>query len=139
MPRVTRWFVRTSLVYLIAALGVGLITGVQGVLPLPQEVAALGPVYVHLLVVGWLSQLVFGVVYWMFPRFSREKPRGSDRLAWATYGLLNVGLLLRAAGEPLLAWLPQAGFGWMLALSAILQWLAGLGFVVNSWGRVKEK
>ena len=75
----------------------------------------------------------------MFPRRSQEKPRGSEILGWATYGLLNLGLLLRGVGEPLHALQPAAGWGWLLALSAVWQWLAGLAFVLNTWRRVKEK
>jgi len=139
MPPLTRWFVKSSLIYLIAALIVGAVMALQGVLPLPAGLAALGPAYVHLFMVGWVSQLIFGVVYWMFPKYSRAKPRGSEGLGWATYGLLNAGLILRVVGEPLIALRPEAGLGWLLALAALCQWLGGLAFVLNTWGRVKEK
>lgn len=137
MPTLTRWYVKTSLIYLVVALLVGalLASGPAAALLPP----GLAPVYLHLLVVGWLTQLIFGVVLWMFPKFSREKPRGNQRLAWATYILLNLGLLLRALGEPLNAAQPDTVWGWLLVSSALLQWLAGLGFVANTWARVREK
>jgi uncharacterized membrane protein HdeD (DUF308 family) len=97
------------------------------------------PVYIHLFVLGWLTQLIFGVVFWMFPKHSAEKPRGSEILGWWTYILLNTGLLLRAVAEPVNSIQPNPFSGWTLVLSAIIQFLAGLLFVVNSWGRVKEK
>jgi len=81
----------------------------------------------------------FGVVYWMFPKFSMEKPRGSERLGWATFWLLNAGLVLRAVGEPVVAFRPGSAAGWLVAASAILQMLAGWAFVANTWGRVKER
>ena len=58
---------------------------------------------------------------------------------WATFGLLNAGLILRVIGEPLGALRSEAIWGWMLALSALLQWLAGLLFVFNAWARVKVR
>lgn len=97
------------------------------------------PIYIHLLVFGWLTQLIFGVVFWMFPKFSVEQPRGSETLGWWTYTLLNIGLLLRAIAEPINANHPNPFSGWTLVLSAVLQFLAGLFFVLNSWGRVKER
>jgi hypothetical protein len=97
------------------------------------------PVYIHLLVFGWLTQLIFGVIFWMFPKASVEKPRGSETLGWWTYALLNIGLLLRAIAEPVQSTQANLISGWTLVLSALLQFLAGLLFVVNSWGRVKEK
>jgi hypothetical protein len=137
MPTLTRWFVKSSLVYFIAALIIASALALQAPLNLSSALGSLMPVYLHLFMVGWITQFIFGVIYWMFPRFSKEKPRGSEALGWATYGLVNVGLILRAIGEPVNALQPQAGLGWLLALSAILQWIAGLAFVINTWGRVK--
>jgi hypothetical protein len=137
MPTLTRWFIKSSLVYFVAALVIAVLLALQAPLNLPSAMGSLMPVYFHLFMVGWIAQFIFGVIYWMFPKFSKEKPRGSEGLAWATYGLINVGLILRAIGEPVNALQPQAGFGWLLALSAILQWLGGMAFVLNTWGRVK--
>lgn len=132
MPLLTRTFVKTAMICfaLALALGILLALGVTN---------GLFPVYIHLLVFGWLTQLIFGVVFWMFPKFSAEKPRGSEPLGWWTYALLNIGLLQRAIAEPIQSTQPNPLSGWMLVISAILQFLAGLLFAVNSWGRVKEK
>ncbi len=97
------------------------------------------PVYIHLLVFGWLTQLIFGVVYWMFPKYSNQLPRGREALSWITYGTLNIGLILRAIAEPLQTLHGSNLFGTLLVLSAILQWLAGVAFIANTWQRVKEK
>lgn len=132
MPLLTRIFIKTALVYFMLALmlGIWLALGAAN---------GLFPVYIHLFVLGWLTQLIFGVIFWMFPKFSAEKPRGTEALGWWTYILLNFGLLLRVFAEPINSYRPDTFSGWMLVLSAILQFLAGLLFVINSWGRVKEK
>ncbi|HSF33357.1 MAG TPA: cbb3-type cytochrome c oxidase subunit I [Candidatus Tectomicrobia bacterium] len=139
MPVPTRWFLKAALIYFIAALILGVVLAAPGVLALPPEVGVLGPVYFHLFMLGWVAQLIFGVVYWMFPRYTREKPRGSETLALATFGLLNAGLILRTLGEPINSLQPGRVWGWLVALSAVLQWLAGMAFVLNTWARVKEK
>lgn len=136
MPPLTRWFVKTAFVYLVLAMIVGLLLAVPSVL---QRLGGLFPVYIHLLVFGWLTQLVFGVVFWMFPKYSVARPRGNEWLGWWTYGLLNAGLILRAVAEPIQSVQPNLLGGWLLVLSAIAQFLAGASFVVNSWGRVKER
>ncbi len=79
------------------------------------------------------------MAYWMFPKFTKDQPRGSERLGWLAYSLLNIGLLLRVFTEPLLTVHSTPLLGWALAASAVLQWLAGMGFVINTWSRVKEK
>jgi hypothetical protein len=132
MPLLTRTFIKTALVYLLLALalGIALALGVTN---------GLFPVYIHLLVFGWLTQLIFGVIYWMFPKYSNQFPRGRESLSWITYGTLNLGLILRAIAEPLQASQANNLSGMMLVLSAILQWLSGVAFIANTWQRVKEK
>ena len=139
MPPVTRWSVKLSLVYFLAALLVGVAQTAQQPLGLPPALAVLGPVYVHLLVVGWITQMIFGVAYWMFPRFSKDTPRGSNALAVAAFALLNGGLLLRVVAEPIHSLHPGDGWGWVLVVSAVAQWLAAVAFTLNTWPRVKEK
>ncbi len=128
--------IRAAVIYLLAALGLGILMQVPAAsrLPLLQVV---WPVYLHLLVLGWLTQLIFGVAFWMFPRYSADRPRGSDGLGWAAFFFLNTGLLLRAVAEP---WLALTGTGGAaLVISALLQLLAGAAFVANTWPRVKGR
>lgn len=129
MPALTRWFIRAGMLYLLAALiiSVGLALDPAGV------PAGLRPASLHLFVVGWITQLIFGVAHWMFPRASREHPRGREPLGWAAFWLLNAGLLLRAITEP--ADTP----GPWLALSGGAQLAAALCWVGLIWPRVKER
>lgn len=139
MPPLTRRFIKTALIYLVVALLVGIVVTVGSIGYLPAALTSLNPVYFHLFLLGWVTNLIFGVIYWMFPKYSRDQPHGSESLWLTTFWLLNLGLVLRAAGEPLRAWRSEAIWGWLLALSALLQWLAGVIFVLNTWGRVKER
>jgi hypothetical protein len=125
VPPLTRWYIKLSLVYFVAALAASVWLAAGGPLWLT-------PIYIHLLVVGWITGMIFGVAYWMFPKFSKEQPRGVDGVAVATFALLHAGLLLRIVAEPLQA-------GGLLVLSAVSQWLAGVGFIANTWSRVKER
>ncbi|MEZ4674588.1 MAG: hypothetical protein R2932_10130 [Caldilineaceae bacterium] len=125
MPPVTRIFVRTGLLYLVVALLVGLLLVGQSTLHLPLWITALTPTYFHLFLVGWVTQLIIGVAYWMFPKQSRERPRGSTWLAWGSYVALNSGLLLRVVAEPWQSVQPHFWLGWLLILAALLQWIGG--------------
>jgi hypothetical protein len=132
MPLLTRVFIKTAIVYFALALLLGIFIVVR-------PTVGIFPVYIHLLVFGWLTQLIFGVIYWMFPKYSKSSPRGSEVLGWVAYSTLNIGLILRAIVEPLHAMQASGTSGFLLVVSAILQWLSGLAFVVNTWPRVKEK
>ncbi len=85
--------------------------------------------------------LIIGVAFWLFPKFTLEQPHRSEGLGWASYILLNLGLLMRVVSEPANAEVGTTAFLWavLLIAAAILQWLGGLAFVVNTWARVKEK
>jgi hypothetical protein len=130
IPKLSRWFIRTALGYLLVSL-------VAGVLQMtsPALRPLLWPTYLHLLVLGWLTQLIFGVAFWMFPRYSAKEPHRSEWLGWTSYWLFNAGLLLRAVGEPSLALGVRTG--WILVLAALLQLGAGWAFILNTWPRVK--
>jgi len=130
VPTLTRWFLRLGLLYLLAGLTVGV------GMALRPDWMPLRPVYLHLLLVGWITQLIFGVAHWMFPRASREQPRGRETLGWTILILLNAGLLLRVLVEP---FAPEAGGGWLLALSGALQLGAALLFAIHIWPRTAAR
>ncbi len=139
MPPLTRWFIKSALLYFVASLLVGVLLVVPGAADRWPLLAALTPVYVHLFMVGWVAQMIFGVAYWMFPRFSKDRPRGSEALALVTYVGLNAGLLARAVAEPMLVLAPGPAWSAALVAGAVLQWVAALAFAVNTWARVKER
>ncbi len=137
MPQLVRWTIKTALIYFVIALSMAALVAAQPLLGLSPTLQALRPVYLHFLMVGWVTQLIIGMAYWMFPKFSKERPRRSDTAAWGVYVALNSGLILRGFGEPLTALQPDAG--WMLALSAVCQLVAAWAFIFNTWSRVKER
>ncbi len=139
MPTLSRWFIKAGLLYLVVALTLGALNAIRPSFIPPALIASLYPVFVHLFIVGWLTQLIFGIAYWMFPKQSKENPRGNIRLAWIVFALLNIGLCLRAVSEPMQALNPDSMAGAGLALSAILQALAAWLFVGSVWRRVKER
>lgn len=140
MPAISRLLIRTGAAYLVA----GMACGVLAVLPADLLPAAsrrgLSMVAVHLLAVGWITQLIFGVALWMFPRPGRPRSlpdRPLDRWAWA---LLNAGLLSRLAVEP--GWTVAPGgtaWRWALLVSAAAQWAAVLYFAARLWPRVRSR
>jgi hypothetical protein len=139
MPPITRWFIKTSLVFLVAALVAAVLLAAQSLWRFSPYLAGFGPAYFHLFMVGWITELIFGVAIWMLPKFTSQQPRGNEKILWATYALLNAGLALRIVAEPFNSLTPGSLWGYGVVLSALLQWLAGMGFVVNAWPRVKEK
>ncbi len=130
MPSETRLFVRSAIGYLLLALAA--LTS--------QSVGLLGPAWratiIHMITVGWLSQLIFGVAFWLFPRASAEQPRGEILYIRISLVALNIGLPLRIATEPLPASSWQSV---LLGASALLQLTAAAAFAANIWPRLRVK
>ena len=141
MPQLTRWFIKTAFAYFILALLAGVLLGAQAIWAFNPPAADILPTYFHLLAEGWLTLLIVGVAFWLFPKYSLAQPHRSERLGWTSYALLNVGLLMRLVSEPVNATVGHPASAWaiLLSIAAIVQWLGGMAFVVNTWARVKEK
>ena len=140
MPPIARNFVKAAFLYFLAAFLLGALMMLDRWLGFSRWLRVVYLSQLHLLVVGWITQLAIGVAYWIFPRFLKEqdsRPRGSDNLAWTVLICLNAGLLLRFIFEPFYLMGPQSWLAALLALSGILQALAALGFGWLIWGRIR--
>lgn len=139
MPTITRTLIKTGMLYALAGTLLSGLWLFQLVWPLHPMLVHLQPTAIHLVVVGWLTQLIFGVALWMFPPWSKQTPRGPERANWACYFLLNTGLLLRLVAEPLNGYRPSVLLGWLLVASAVFQVGAVWLFVGLIWSRVRIK
>ncbi len=130
MPRLSAWFIRASLIYLLAGFTLGaLMLAQEGVSYDPGILAAV-PVHFELLLAGWLVQFAMGVAFWIFPRFGLGLPhsRGNVFLIWASFWMLNAGICLAA----LQLWLPFA-----LLIGRLLETSAVILYAIGTWRRVK--
>ena len=131
MPRLSSWFVHTSLIYLAFGFTLGAILLVNKGLAFLPQVWKLLPIHIEMLLMGWFVQLAAGVAYWILPRLSGERPRGDVRLTWLAFWLINLGIGLVIL-ETLI---PQPG----ILLFARLVELGGvLAFIISTWERVKS-
>lgn len=128
MPRQSVWFVRASLACLLTGFTLGALILAQKGVPYDANVWSLLPVHIELLLVGWLMQLAFGVAFWILPRFGPGATRGPQKLIWASFALLNTGIMLVV----LQLWLPAA-----LLAGRAAEALGVLLYIVGSWKRIK--
>jgi hypothetical protein len=129
MPRLSLWFVRASLVYLILGFTFGaLLLAGKGV-PLHLLLWRLLPAHVEFLLLGWTLQLALGVAFWILPRFGGS--RGDVRPAWLAFALLNIGVTLAGAAPALGMPTSVAFLGRAAEVGAVL------AFAVHAWPRIK--
>lgn len=139
MPTMTRTFIKTALVYALIGTLLSTLWWINLVWPLHPLLGAIQPTALHMLVIGWLTQLIIGVALWMFPVWSKSQPRGPAWLGWTCYGLLNAGLVLRMIAEPLSTRERGSVLSGLLICSAVLQVAALWLFAALVWRRVRAK
>jgi len=140
MPLLARNMTKAAFLYFIAAFLLAALMLLDRWLSFSRWLKVVYVSQLHLLLVGWITQLAVGVAYWIFPRFLKEqdpRPRGSGTLAWAVFLALNAGLVLRLAFEPFYLMGPRPWLAALLALSGLLQAAAALGFAWLVWARVR--
>ena len=151
MPLTSRITVKASITYLALGAVLGAVLLLNRWLPLGPAIEALRASHVQFLVVGWLTQFIVGVAWWLFPPLAiglrtgaslpvrrGQSQRGSEGLFWMALACLNAGILLRALFEPLQQWTKLDLFGTLADLSGIVLLVAAVLFVINLWGRVRE-
>jgi len=134
MPRITRVFIKTGMIYFLASLAVGVIIEINSI-----SLPVLYPLFWHMLMLGWITQIIFGVSLWMFPGRTREEGFRAQMKGWITYILLNLGVVLRIIAEPMLSYSNQPVWQILIIASTLLQMGAAIAYVIEMWPRIQSK
>jgi len=131
MPKISIWFIRTSLIYLLLGFSAGGLLLFQKGVNLEPGIWLLLPLHIEWMFIGWIFQLAMGVAFWILPRFPKPPIRGKETSAILSYFLLNTGMLLIFVDN-------------LLQLNGILSFfgriseaLAVLCFAIHAWPRVR--
>jgi cbb3-type cytochrome oxidase subunit 1 len=126
MDKYAKAFVKTSLAYL----AIGTILGVL-VLVFPDYRFALTRVHVHILLLGFMAMMIYGVGYHMLPRFM-GRPVYSAHMGNVQVWLANITLIGLS-----ISWILEASQGGIWHYLAII---FGIGqavsiflFIINLW------
>ena len=89
------------------------------------------PAHLHMLVLGFVTMMIYGVAYHVIPRFSGH-PLHSRRLAGAQFWLSNAGLGGMVAGFALRSMGASAGSA-VLATGGVASALGAYAFAYGVW------
>ena len=95
MDRITRSFILASLIYLAVGAVLGLIMAMA-----PQFLGRVQFSHVHLLLGGFMAMMIYGVGYFILPRFASSSIRWPSMVA-AHFWLANLSLLGMVVARPL--------------------------------------
>lgn len=150
MPITTRIAVKASVVYLCLGALIGALLFINRWIPIEPRIASLRSTHIQMLVVGWLTQLILGVAWWLLPPLKiglrpgtttaarrAQATRGNEPLYWVSLVCLNVGVLLTSIGEPLATWTGLPGLRTAAGTADLFFLVAASAFVANVWQRVR--
>ena len=136
MPPITRWFIKAGILWFIT----GMILAFLAELPLLSAGSLLLPVYWHMLVVGWITQIIMGVSIWMFPRKKRDRLKKQSVRTVVSFVFLNSGLVLRFLCEPFIPMFRgESMITLFVLISSLLQVLGILFYTIEIWPRLQPK
>jgi hypothetical protein len=134
MPQLSQYFVKSALICLALGFTIGGLILASKAAPFITGLVWLWfPAHITILLNGWLVQLAIGVAYWILPRVSGSE-RGRRRWAWASFGTLQLGLILAGVSMLEMWWSPARIF---FAPGVIFQAVAIFLFVVHAWPRIR--
>jgi cbb3-type cytochrome oxidase subunit 1 len=131
MPRLSVWFIRAALAYLLLGFTFGsLLLFNKGSLLHPLTWRLL-PAHIEFVLFGWTAQLILGMAFWILPRFATPPVRGNEKLAWGAFLAINAGIALIALAS---FW---PGDAWLNLLGRLAETAGVILFVLHAWPRVK--
>lgn len=132
-----RYFIKTSIVFLI----VGMLTGLH--IMLSQSVFHIGYGYslvsahTHIILVGSVMMMIMGVALWFFPRPDKEDKRYNPDLIRATYYTMTASTAVRFLVECVMAYASYSVLTYLDLLSGFGQIVAMVLFFYSIWGRIR--
>jgi len=132
-----RYFIKTSIVFLI----IGILTGLYMSAAKNVFHTVYGPqlesAHAHIILVGSVMMMIMGVALWFFPRAEKTDKKYNPDLILATYWLMAISTGTRfvfqtAAGFVYIDWINV-----MITITSIFQVIAILLFFFSMWGRIR--
>ncbi len=124
MDRFARWFVIMSIVYL----GISSLLGI--VMLSSRQALALKFVHSHLMLLGWVSMMIYGVGYHILPRFM-GRPVYSQKLGDLQFWTANIGLVAMLVFYTVNLYRPSAAAVTVTVAAGVLELFSVLLFFYN--------
>jgi len=133
-----RYFIKTSILFLI----VGIFTGLY--LSFSKYVWNIGyspeiaSAHTHLILVGSVMMMIMGVALWFFPRPTKDDKRYNHDLILITYWTMAISTALRFIFQVLLSFIYLKWISTGVTIFSTFQIIAIILFFYSIWGRIRS-
>ena len=137
MHLIVRYYIRTSILFLFAGVLLGFYFLLDNFWLGSGYPSIWVTAHVHVILIGFVMMMIFGVAQWMFPRPAKEDVHYSPDRAAFIYYLLTISTGVRFILELCSRWLAGAMIDYGITICAALQILAFVFFFYNMWTRIR--
>ncbi len=134
-----RYFVKTSIIFLI----IGIVTGLYLLImrnyfntwPRPDLVSA----HTHIILVGSVMMMIMGVALWFFPRAEKDDKLYKPNIILTAYLIITLSTITRFVSQIISAFVQTDGLlKFLLTISSIGQVIGIIIFFISIWGRIRS-
>ena len=132
-----RYFIKTSIIFLITGILTGLYMSLNKHLlrsgVMPEIISA----HTHIILVGAVMMMIMGVALWFFPRAEKNDKKYNPSLILFTYWLMTISTALRFIFQIISAFTFLNFIEISISIFSSLQVLAIILFFYAMWGRIR--
>ncbi len=132
-----RYFVKTSLVFLVIGILTGLHMSFSKYISQKGYTQELISAHTHIILVGSVMMMIMGVALWFFPRAEKDDKKYNPNLILITYWMITIGTALRFITQVVAAYVYISWINIAIVVFSSLQVLAMILFFYSMWGRIR--
>ena len=132
-----RYFVKTSIIFLIVGIFTGLYMSLDKHLFYTGFSPELISAHTHIILVGSVMMMIMGVALWFFPRAEKNDKKYNPDLILITYWIMTISTALRFLFQVIGSFIESKYIETGISVFSIFQVLAIILFFYAMWGRIR--
>ena len=132
-----RYFIKTSLAFLVLGILTGLYKSFAKYIYQTGFTQELISAHTHLILVGSVMMMIMGVALWFFPRPEKDDKNYNPNLISITYWILTIATALRFAFQVAASFYFIFWVNTSIVIFSSLQVVAIILFFYSMWGRIR--
>lgn len=132
-----RYFIKTSIIFLVIGIFSGLFMIISRRIYGLGYGASLISAHTHIILVGFMLMMIMGVALWFFPRAEKTDKKYNPILILIAYFIITISTSLRFVFEFIDAYYSSKFFDYIITISTILQVISIAIYFYSMWGRIR--
>lgn len=132
-----RYFIKTSIIFLIVGILTGLYMSFARYFSLFSYTQELISAHTHIILVGSVMMMIMGVALWFFPRAEKNDKRYNPNLILITYWIMTISTSTRFIMQAVASYYYAEWVRIIIVASSIFQVIAMILFFYSMWGRIR--